>query len=204
VILSVAPSGATTSRVVRVPIDGSGGADTVMPGFLGRQAFSHDGRTVVLEVAPGGSNSASKIYVSTNGTPPVELPHFRSALDPALSPDGQWIAYEKTDDPQLPLVVERFPQGGHTTLVASNGGYEPIFSAKGDRLFYRVGRRVMVATLTPGETMTVGKSTAYGVDFAFADFLGRAYRVGNDDRLLVKLLPSTAPRSEIRVVVGAR
>jgi serine/threonine-protein kinase len=204
VILSVTPGAPSTARVVRMPTDGSGAVDTLMSGFLARQAVSHDGRTVVLEVAPGGSNFASKIYASTNGRPPVELPHFRSALDPALSPDGHWIAYEKTDDPQLPLVVERFPEGGHPTLVASNGGYEPIFSARGDRLFYRAGRRVMVATLTPGETMTVNKSTPYGVDFAFADFLGRAYRVGNDDRLLVKLLPSTAPHSEIRVLIGAR
>jgi hypothetical protein len=58
--------------------------------------------------------------------------------------------------------------------------------------------------LTPGDAMRVGPSTPYGVDFAFADFLGRAYRVGNDDRLLVKLLPSTAPRSEIRVLAGER
>ena len=42
------------------------------------------------------------------------------------------------------------------------------------------------------------------VEFAFADFLGRAYQLGHDDRLLVKLLPSTAPQSEIRVMTGRR
>ncbi|HEY4132351.1 MAG TPA: hypothetical protein VGM50_17205, partial [Gemmatimonadaceae bacterium] len=204
VILSITPGDASTSSVVRIAVDGSGVEDTLMHGFLGRQAVSHDGRTLVLQATPDLSKPESNIYISTNGGPVAELPHFRSALDPALSPDGHWIAYERTNDPQFPLVIERFPEGGPTTLVASTGGYEPIFSAKGDRLFYRVGRRVMVATLTPGDAMRVGPSTPYGVDFAFADFLGRAYRVGNDDRLLVKLLPSTAPRSEIRVLAGER
>ncbi len=42
------------------------------------------------------------------------------------------------------------------------------------------------------------------VGLAFADFLGRAYKLGRDGRLLVKLLPSTAPQSEIRLVTGTR
>ena len=51
--------------------------------------------------------------------------------------------------------------------------------------------------------MTLGNATMY-VEFAFADFLGRAYKLGHDDRLLVKLLPSTTPQSEIRVMTGTR
>ena len=51
--------------------------------------------------------------------------------------------------------------------------------------------------------MTLGNATMY-VEFAFADFLGRAYKLGHDDRLLVKLLPSTTPQSEIRVMTGSR
>jgi hypothetical protein len=42
------------------------------------------------------------------------------------------------------------------------------------------------------------------VEFEFADFLGRSYKLGNDARLLVKLLPSTTPQSEIRVMTGNR
>ena len=51
--------------------------------------------------------------------------------------------------------------------------------------------------------MTLGKPTMY-VESAFADFLGRSYKLGHDDRLLVKLLPSTTPQSEIRVMTGSR
>jgi hypothetical protein len=51
--------------------------------------------------------------------------------------------------------------------------------------------------------MTLGRPTMYA-EFAFADFLGRAYELGHDDRVLVKLLLSTTPQSEIRVMTGAR
>ena len=54
-----------------------------------------------------------------------------------------------------------------------------------------------------GDELTLGTPTMY-VEFAFADFTGRSYKLGHDDRLLVKLLPSTAPQSEIRVVTGRR
>ena len=82
--------------------------------------------------------------------------------------------------------------------------FEAFFSAKGDKLFYRMGRGVMQVPLTvTGDRMTLGTPTMY-VEFPFADFQGRSYKLGHDDRLLVKLLPSTTPQSEIRVMTGTR
>jgi hypothetical protein len=34
--------------------------------------------------------------------------------------------------------------------------------------------------------------------------MGRGYKIGSDDRVLVKLLPSTTPQPEIRVMTAAR
>ena len=89
--------------------------------------------------------------------------------------------------------------------VSTDGGaFEAYFSTKGDTLFYRTGRGVMQVPLSvTGDRMTLGKPTTY-VEFAFADFLGRSYELGHDDRLLAKLLPSTAPQSAVRVMIGGR
>jgi hypothetical protein len=71
-------------------------------------------------------------------------------------------------------------------------------------LFYRGGRGVMEVPLSvTGDGLTLRQPTLH-VGSAFADFLGRACKLGNDDRLLVKLLPSTATQSEIRMVTGSR
>ncbi|HEU4722905.1 MAG TPA: hypothetical protein VFS59_16210 [Gemmatimonadaceae bacterium] len=92
-----------------------------------------------------------------------------------------------------------------STPTGSDGdAFETFFSTNGDKLFYRSGRGVMQVPLTvSGDRMTIGRPAMY-VEFAFADFLGRGYELGSDDRLLVKLLPSTAPQSEIRVMTGRR
>ena len=60
------------------------------------------------------------------------------------------------------------------------------------------GRATLDGTVT-GDRMTLGRATMY-VEFAFADFPGLAYNLQHDDRLLVKLLPSTVPQSEIRAM----
>jgi len=89
-------------------------------------------------------------------------------------------------------------------FFVSEHAYETFFSAKGDRLFYRVSRGVMqVPLIVAGDRMSLGKPTMY-VEYPFADFLGRSYKLGRDDRLLVKLLPSTVPQPEIRIKTGSR
>jgi hypothetical protein len=99
---------------------------------------------------------------------------------------------------------ERFPLDGHPTRVPGDGGYEAIFSAKGDKIFYRLGDRIVEVAFTVTRDRVSFSTPKTYVKFGFADFLGRGYKVGNDDRMLVKLLPSTTPQSEIRVMTGTR
>jgi hypothetical protein len=151
------------------------------------------------------AGQGAKLYASTNNGPFAELTALRDFVAPALSSDGRWISYEKYGIGEAMVYIEQFPLNGRPTQVSTDGnGFETFFSAKGDRLFYRASRGVMQVPLTvAGDRLTLGKPSVY-VEFAFADFLGRAYKLGHDDRLLVKLLPSTTPQSEIRVMTGSR
>jgi serine/threonine-protein kinase len=212
VLISVAPRGLASARVLRVPIDGRSSIDTIMPGGLDRYAVSRDGRVTILQVSTTRSpnryltgGQGAKLYASTNQGAFEELTALRDFVAPALSPDGKWVAYEKYGVGQSGMYVERFPLDGRPMQVTSSeGAFEAFFSSKGDKLFYRVGRGVMQVPLTvTGDRMTLGRPTMY-LEFAFADFLGRSYKLGHDDRLLVKLLPSTTPQSSIRVMTGSR
>ena len=212
-LVSVAPQGLASARVLRVPVDGRSPIDTIMPGGLDRYAVSRDGRVTILQVSTTRSpnrylsvGQGATLHGSTSNGPFEELTTLRDFVAPSLSPDGKWVAYERYGLGQSSAVyIERFPLDGRPIQVSTDGGaYETFFSAKGDKLFYRAGRGVMQVPLTvDGDRMTLGKPTTY-VEFAFADFLGRGYELGHDDRLLVKLLPSTAPQSEIRVMTGRR
>lgn len=211
-LISVAPQGLASARVLRVPTDGRSSIDTIMPGGLDRYAVSRDGRVTILQVSTTRSpnrylsaGQGAKLYASTSNGPFEELASLRDFVVPALSPDGKWVPYEKYGVGQTGMYIERFPLDGRPMQVSSSdGAFEAFFSAKGDRLFYRVGRGVMQVPLTvTGDRMTLGRPTMC-VEFTFADFLGRTYTVGRDDRLLVKLLPSTTPQSDIRVITGSR
>jgi len=211
-LISVAPKGLASARILRVPVDGRSSIDTIMPGGLDRYAVSRDGRVTILQVSTTRSanryltvGQGAKLYASTNHGPFAEFTAPSDFVIPALSPDGKWVAYERFGVGRYGVYIERFPLDGRPITVPNDGdAYEAFFSAKGDRLFYRVGRGVMQVPLTiTGDRMTVGKPTMY-VEFAFADFLGRSYKLGHDDRLLVKLLPSTTPQSDIRVMTGSR
>lgn len=211
-LVSVAPNGIASARILRVPVDGRASTDTIMAGGLDRFAVSRDGRVTILQVSTTRSpnrylnvGQAAKLYASTNQGAFQEFATPRDFVVPALSPDGHWVAYERFGVGQFGVYIERFPLDGRPIRVPNDGdAYEAFFSAKGDRLFYRTGRGVMQVPLTvTGDRMTLGKPTMY-VEFPFADFLGRSYELGPNDRLLVKLLPSTAPQSEIRVMTGSR
>jgi len=211
-LISVAPKGIASARVLRVPLDGRSSIDTIMSGGLDRYAVSRDGRVTILQVSTRRSpnryltaGQGAKLYASTDQGPFKEFTAPSDFVIPALSPDGKWVAYERFGVGRFGVYIERFPLDGRPITVPNDGdAYEAFFSAKGDRLFYRVGRGVMQVPLTvTGDRMTLGKPTMY-VEFAFADFLGRSYKLGHDDRLLVKLLPSTTPQSEIRVMTGSR
>ncbi len=209
-LVSVAPKGVSSAHVLRFATDRRLPPDTIMPGGLDRYAVARNGRVVILQVtttrSPNrflGDEGGTRMYVSRDNGEFKELPSLRGMLVPALSPDGRWMTYESYRGGQAQIFLERFPLDGNPVRVPGDG-YEAFFSAKGDRLFYRVGSGIMqVALTTTGDRVTFGEPKPW-VKFDFADFMGRGYELGNDDRVLVKLLPSTTPQSEIRVTTGGR
>ena len=66
--------------------------------------------------------------------------------DPALSPDGRWLAYTSTISGANEVYVRPYPQAGSSILISSRGGTEPRWSPDGTELFFRSGTRIMTAS----------------------------------------------------------
>ena len=198
-MLSIKQTPADPGAVVRLSADGESKIDTLLREFASRYARSRDGRVVIANMQ--GQQSLAGLAVSVDGKPFTMLDKLKSVKTPALTPDGRWLAYDDgvghTD-----VFVERFPSDGRRYQVSPDGGFEAIFAASGDRLFYRFGRSIMTVAFTPGDPPTIGKPEV-SVTYDFADFPGRAWMLAPDGRFLIKLLPSAVPRSEIRVLTGA-
>ena len=209
-LVSVALQGATSARIRRVATDGRAVPETIMAGGLDRYAVAREGGVVIAQVTSTrsanrylSSGDDTKFFASMGSGPFTELPSLRGAVSPSMTPDGRWLTYEKYSDADVEIFLERFPLNGHPVRVPGVG-YEAYFSPKGNKLFYRTGSGIVQVPLTfTRDGVTFGKPTMW-VTFQFADFLGRAYKITNDERVLVKLLPSTTPQNEIRVIPGTR
>jgi Tol biopolymer transport system component len=63
--------------------------------------------------------------------------------DPALSPDGKWLAYVSTISGANEVYVRPYPNAGPGVLISSHGGADPKWSASGAEILYRSGSRIM-------------------------------------------------------------
>jgi Tol biopolymer transport system component len=68
---------------------------------------------------------------------------------PAVSPDGQWIAYESNDSGSQEVYVRPFPGPGGKWQISNAGGQLPVWSRNGRELFFQnLDNRIMVEDYT--------------------------------------------------------
>ncbi len=57
-------------------------------------------------------------------------------FQPALSPDGRWLAYASNETGRYEVYLRSFPEGGATVQVSAAGGAQPRWRRDGRELFY--------------------------------------------------------------------
>jgi hypothetical protein len=87
-------------------------------------------------------------------TPIVSTPFDEGA--PALSPDGQWIAYMSDKSGQDEIYVRPYPGPGPEVTISTGGGTGALWSRSGTELFYMEGNRLMSVAVRPGSTFDWG------------------------------------------------
>jgi serine/threonine-protein kinase len=76
--------------------------------------------------------------------------------NPALSPDGSWLAYDSNESGQPEVYVRPFPGPGGKWQISSGGGAYPVWSRTKHELFYG----------TPGLQIIVAPYSVAGGEFA--------------------------------------
>jgi Tol biopolymer transport system component len=109
-------------------------------------------------------------------------------LDPALSPNGRWLAYVSDRSGQNEIWVQGYPQGA-PVRVSSGGGYEPLWSADGRELFYRRGDAMMATAVeTASEFSFAAPTVLFSGPFVRPSRrVDRGYDVARDGRFLMIL-----------------
>ena len=131
---------------VSIRADGSGKLRdllrTEVPGILTAAAWAANGKMLLFNylAAPRmGQNPAFDIgafRIDGKRWEPL-IQTDAAEMNPAISPDGTWIAYNSNRSGRYEVHVERFPELDKRLVVSRGGGIEPVWSANGKELFYR-------------------------------------------------------------------
>ena len=121
--------------------------------------WSPDGETLVVTTrSPNTGNDLSVVSMEGERAWEPLLHTEASESTPAISPDGQWIAYTSDETGQPEVYVERFPALGDRQQISTGGGSGPLWSPDGDELFYgRLGDgAMMVVPIDTEPAFTLG------------------------------------------------
>ncbi|MEJ2204222.1 MAG: hypothetical protein P8170_08935 [Gemmatimonadota bacterium] len=128
----------------------------------------------------------------------------------SLSPNGRWLAYEsdRTGDTEVyirsfPDLSERFEPG------SSAGGMSPVWSPRGDELFYLNGARQMVSVpVDAAEDLVIGREQVLfdipdGVLTDPGDYYAQYERDRAARRFMMLLAPGASDAPRLAILLNA-
>ena len=183
--------------------DGSGEVEPLMTvdgaGFLRPYGWTPDGSTLVFDyVMPDTRTDIGVFSMEGDRTWEPLIVTEANEEAPAISPDGQWIAYTSDETGQPLVYVERFPQRGGKETISRVNSLHPMWSPDGRELFYLTdgGDRLMVVPIELGPNLHVGEATSLfeGQYFTRPDL--RSYDVSPDGQRFLMIKRAGAATTE--------
>jgi Tol biopolymer transport system component len=186
VLYSYTLLGRLRNTLAMQPADGTGEAEQLGEGFSA--TTSNSGTTTVFANISDAQEASVDLYYRGpgNAAPKVFLARKGVQTGAQLSPDGAYVAYESDESGRFEVYVKPFPAGDGQWQVSVNGGGEPRWSAKGDKVWFRAfGNVLMEVDVTTGATFAVSEPRAVFKGDPIAVDLTLGYAVmGNGDRFI--------------------
>jgi serine/threonine-protein kinase len=137
----------------------------------------------------------------TPGTPRKWLESTDEEWSPAISTDGRFVAYTLIGEGNSEVFVGPIEGGDVRWQVSANGGEEPVWSPRGDELFYSNGRTWYSVTVKTSPEFEAGVPRVL-FEGNYLNVPGQGYDVHPDGSkfLVVESSESDAPVGELKVV----
>jgi serine/threonine-protein kinase len=168
-------------------------------------SWTPDGRTLLLAVFRSFRNQAIGSVTPPDTNVQILLDGDYAQLDPQVSPEGRWLAYQSDETGRFEVYVRPYPNlNAGRWLVSTAGGTSPRWSPDGRELFYYDGEAIArVPVAAKGATLALGRSTRLFAVKPFGGRLGPDFDVSPDGQRFLFLIPtaSEAPRSTSLVLV---
>ncbi len=122
-------------------------------------------------------------------------------FNPALSPDGRWLAYTSNETGRDEVYVAAFPGPGRPLQVSADGGTGPLWSHDGRTLYYRaLDGRFMAVDVRQGPQLALSNRRALFSTLPYvSNRLHAPYDIAPDDGRFLFVKKPVAP--ELKVVL---
>jgi Tol biopolymer transport system component len=159
-----------------------------------------DGRLLLSQGEPGKVPLDLFVFDARSGEPPRRLLPTGTRYGARMSPDGTMIAYTSEETGTTEVYLHRFPSLEPKICVSTSGGYRPVWSGDGKKLFFRYVDRAMAVDVDNS-----GPEIKLSPVRLVAEHLPDArYDVDHDGRRLLMGRPAgdLGPQTRIDVAVG--
>jgi hypothetical protein len=199
--------GTFTTQLVWVAADGSEPPALLetQPGQWSPGSFMPGGRELVYF---GWPDAQQKQQIWATGTDSGSSPRQVLATTfgngaPTISPDGRWLAYVTNESGRNEVYVRPYPGPGGRWQVSLDGGAEPLWSPKGDELYYRDDDAVMTASVRAQTGFEVtGRTKLFAGEFEGANFRDHDYSLMPDGKSFVMLQRVVGSRQALVVTLN--
>jgi serine/threonine-protein kinase len=166
-------------------------------------SWTPDGKSLLLAVFRSFRNQAIARVTPPNTTVEILIDGDFAQLDPHVSPDGRWMAYQSDETGRFEIYVRPYPDvDSGRWLVSTTGGTSPRWSSDGEELFYYDGESIVRVPVSAASAFVPGRPVRLFPVKPFGGRLGPDYEVATDGQRFLFLLPGpAAPETSTGLIV---
>jgi len=119
---------------------------------------------------------------------------------PAIAPDGRWLAYVSTESGRPEIFVQSFPSLSQKWRISADGGTTPSWDPRGRELYYQNGGKMMAVAIQTRPVFTPGTARLLFEGDYFAGHW-KNYDIAPDGRfIMIQAGRTHAPQAQIAIV----
>ena len=167
------------------PADGTGPVERLTEFRYGAVSAVTETHVIASTLTPDRGTDLIMVALDGDNPPETLLGTEFNEGHAALSPDGEWLAFESDESGRPEIHVRPFPdvEAGRAT-ISTTGGQHPAWSRDGRELFYWADNQFMVASVQTTPSFSRGTPQVL-FEGSYFQATGRTYDVAPDGRFLM-------------------